>query len=295
MHEYSNWRTHKKHRKCDSFLGQLALIPSKYAHFETHANLDFLLGKVFFFFARLVAMMGGHIWLESEPGKGSTFYFVACFEKGDSSNCENHLSKSSSRTRQNLPNLINPLIETRSSSSDQKVDDEKVSDDDIRTHPSLEGICSHDESVLEGKPGVNIVQRNNSPKLDDNVVTLEMGEEDSCQKTRVTDLTASNANISECKQSGGVNPGLILKGIKVLLAEDNLVNQKVACQQLKKFGTEVEVVNDGQQCLNALHKDREKYDLILMDVQVGISVFYSTRMFVLPLFPQKIYHLYSQD
>ena len=59
-----------------------------------------------------------------------------------------------------------------------------------------------------------------------------------------------------------------LRGMKILLAEDNLVNQKVACQQLKKFGTEVDVVSDGQQCLDALEGHRDDYDLILMDVQV---------------------------
>ena len=58
------------------------------------------------------------------------------------------------------------------------------------------------------------------------------------------------------------------KGMKILLAEDNLVNQKVACQQLKKFGIEVDVVCDGQQCLDALEGHRDDYDLILMDVQV---------------------------
>ncbi len=49
-----------------------------------------------------------------------------------------------------------------------------------------------------------------------------------------------------------------------------MVNQKVACQQLKKFGAEVDVVSDGQQCLNALEVEREKYDLILMDVQMPV-------------------------
>lgn len=62
--------------------------------------------------------------------------------------------------------------------------------------------------------------------------------------------------------------GAILRGMRILLAEDNVVNQKVACQQLKKFGTQVKVVNDGQQCLEALEGHRDDYDLILMDVQV---------------------------
>ena len=62
--------------------------------------------------------------------------------------------------------------------------------------------------------------------------------------------------------------GAILRGMRILLAEDNVVNQKVACQQLKKFGTQIEVVNDGQQCLDALERHHDDYDLILMDVQV---------------------------
>lgn len=63
----------------------------------------------------------------------------------------------------------------------------------------------------------------------------------------------------------------LLRGMKILLAEDNLVNQKVACQQLKKYGMHVEVVSDGQQCLDALEGHRDDFELILMDVQVCVS------------------------
>lgn len=70
------------------------------------------------------------------------------------------------------------------------------------------------------------------------------------------------------KDESDASMEVLLKGMRILLAEDNLVNQKVACQQLKKFGTQVDVVCDGQQCLDTLEGHRDDYDLILMDVQV---------------------------
>lgn len=75
------------------------------------------------------------------------------------------------------------------------------------------------------------------------------------------------------KDESDPNLEVLMKGMKILLAEDNLVNQKVACQQLKKFGTQVDVVCDGQECLDTLEGHRDDYDLILMDVQV-ISNFF---------------------
>jgi CheY-like chemotaxis protein/HPt (histidine-containing phosphotransfer) domain-containing protein len=55
-------------------------------------------------------------------------------------------------------------------------------------------------------------------------------------------------------------------GTRVLLAEDNLVNQRVAMQLLKKMGCVVDVVPHGRAALAAL--DRERYDVILMDCQM---------------------------
>ncbi len=53
---------------------------------------------------------------------------------------------------------------------------------------------------------------------------------------------------------------------RILLAEDGLVNQRVAVEFLKRRGHQVVVVSDGQQAIDAL--DQESFDLILMDVQM---------------------------
>jgi signal transduction histidine kinase/DNA-binding response OmpR family regulator len=57
-----------------------------------------------------------------------------------------------------------------------------------------------------------------------------------------------------------------LEGMRVLLAEDNLVNQKVAAHALKKLGCLVEVVGTGAQAVKAWESAR--YELILMDCQM---------------------------
>jgi CheY-like chemotaxis protein len=56
------------------------------------------------------------------------------------------------------------------------------------------------------------------------------------------------------------------ESLRVLLAEDNAVNRKVATTLLEKRGHHVVVTSNGKEALAALQKD--SYDLVLMDVQM---------------------------
>jgi PAS domain S-box-containing protein len=55
---------------------------------------------------------------------------------------------------------------------------------------------------------------------------------------------------------------------RILLAEDNVVNQKVACRTLEKLGYRVDIAADGQAAVNAWKTGR--YDLIFMDCQMPV-------------------------
>ena len=62
--------------------------------------------------------------------------------------------------------------------------------------------------------------------------------------------------------------------IKILLADDNLVNQKVAVNQLKQIGYHADVASDGEEVLRFL--STTNYDIILMDCQMPILDGYAT-------------------
>jgi len=61
----------------------------------------------------------------------------------------------------------------------------------------------------------------------------------------------------------------IFKGLRVLVAEDNLINQKVISGLLGETGVEIVMANDGQEVLNILEKD-SNFTFILMDAHMPI-------------------------
>ena len=66
------------------------------------------------------------------------------------------------------------------------------------------------------------------------------------------------------------------RGWRVLVAEDNPTNQRVATYMLKHFGCEVEIAGDGAKAVAAWHERR--FDLIVMDCQMpAMDGFEATR------------------
>jgi signal transduction histidine kinase/CheY-like chemotaxis protein/ligand-binding sensor domain-containing protein len=61
-------------------------------------------------------------------------------------------------------------------------------------------------------------------------------------------------------------PGAGLPKLRILVAEDNVINQKVALLMLQRLGYAADVAADGEETLDALR--RQHYDVILMDVQM---------------------------
>ena len=65
-----------------------------------------------------------------------------------------------------------------------------------------------------------------------------------------------------------------IRGAKVLLVEDNEINQELACELLTRNGLEVRIANNGAEALAML--DRETFDGVLMDCQMPVMDGYDT-------------------
>jgi signal transduction histidine kinase/CheY-like chemotaxis protein len=77
--------------------------------------------------------------------------------------------------------------------------------------------------------------------------------------TRVQHNNALPAPLNQCA----------LKNLRVLIAEDNLINQKVLCRSLQRLGLEdIAIVDDGQKAVERCSETQ--YDLVFMDMQMPV-------------------------
>lgn len=74
--------------------------------------------------------------------------------------------------------------------------------------------------------------------------------------------------------------------LKILLAEDNLINQKMALLILSKMGYRADLAANGLEVIDALM--RQKYDVVLMDVQMPEMDGLAATKFILKQWPQRI-------
>lgn len=72
---------------------------------------------------------------------------------------------------------------------------------------------------------------------------------------------------NEIQVQEGVSTG---GSLRVLLVEDNYINQQVAVEMLKNFGYMVDVAENGKEGINSLKSAVEPYDVVLMDCQMPI-------------------------
>ncbi|MEH2104807.1 MAG: ATP-binding protein [Nostoc sp.] len=86
------------------------------------------------------------------------------------------------------------------------------------------------------------------------------------ESPQVEELAFKSQELFSVPESSSPSPDF--HKLRILLTEDNLVNQKIALKQLKSLGYSADIANNGKEALQLLEKI--PYDLILMDCQMPI-------------------------
>jgi signal transduction histidine kinase/DNA-binding response OmpR family regulator len=249
---------------------------------------------------RLAKMMGGEMWVESEPGRGSCFHFTA---------------------RMAASQLILPGATGPSCSAEGKrflvVDDNETCRRILRGLFDKHGVealeASSAAEALDllrrqadaGQPVTVLVADAHMPEMDGFALAERVLAEPELAATRILLLTAAGqrADVERANQLGSAylakpvgqsefcdavfalldrtapvsamdvpipshSPHQRRAGasLRILLAEDNPVNQKLAVRMLEKRGHKITVASDGRQALSAL--ETSAFDLMLMDIQM---------------------------
>ncbi len=251
--------------------------------------------------SRLVEMMGGNMWVESEPGTGSKFHFTARFGLGLRD--EQQSSEIGAVPVEGVPVLI----------VDDNATNRRVLGDIVTQWGMQPSIANSGQDALEllrwaanaGSPvplilcdvhmpemdGFDLCSRIvGDPLLKDSRIILltsggRRGDSARCRELGIASYLTKPIRQSELRnavmsvlafEAAGVSSKPITKHslreetgskiLRILVAEDNPVNQTFIRRTVERHGCEVAIVSNGRLALEALEK--QSFDVVFMDVQM---------------------------
>jgi signal transduction histidine kinase/CheY-like chemotaxis protein len=252
---------------------------------------------------RLVGMMGGKIWITSEMGRGSEFHFTVRLRVAESKMMKigtiappeilhgvRVLVVDDNRTnRRILEGMLKRWeMKVRCAEGAEEALAELGAAREAGTPYGLVLTDMH----MPGMDGFKLVERiRQKPELGTATIMMlssagHRGDAERCQELgvsayllkpiRQSELREAIARVLGAKEQKGAIP-LITRyslqdarepasSLRILLAEDNLVNQRLATRLLEKRGHFVVVAGNGREAVTAF--ERESFDLVLMDLQM---------------------------